>query len=67
MTDQEIKEETFLLEKQKVAALVSISKSLGILSTLISEIDRKEWGERIEYYLAEWYKTIEKKPEKGVL
>lgn len=66
MTDQEIKDETFLLEKQKVASLVSISKSLGILSAWIGNIDKDEWGERIEFYLAEWHKTIEK-PKKDVL
>lgn len=48
-----------LLEERKVQALEKISKSLAILVLWFEEIDKEEWGERIQYYLAEFL-------EKGV-
>ena len=49
------------LELRKVRALEKIAKSLDDLTIWFEEIDKKEWGDRIEYYLHEWHKTI--KPE----
>jgi len=43
-----------LLEERKVQALEKISKSLAILVLWFEEIDKEEWGERIQYYLAEF-------------
>ncbi len=48
-----------LLEERKVQALEKISKSLAILVLWFEEVDKEEWGERIQYYLAEFL-------EKGV-
>ena len=58
MTDDEL-----LLEERKVKALERISQSLNILTNRVDEIDKDEWGERIEFYLAEFHKKITKKDE----
>ena len=47
------KVEEALLEERKVQALEKISKSLAILVLWFEEIDKEEWGERIQYYLSE--------------
>lgn len=56
MTEQEFK-----LEERKVKALEKIAMSLDDLSIWFEEIDKKEWGDRLEYYLAEWHRTIKPK------
>lgn len=55
-------EKALLLEERKVAAiekiadsvdhLESISNSLDVLSLWFEEIDKDEWGDRIQFYLA---------------
>ena len=57
MTDKE----TYELELRKVMALEKIGNSLDALTIWFEEIDKDEWSERIQYYLAEWYKTIKPK------
>jgi len=47
------KVEEALLEERKVQALEKISKSLAILVLWFEEVDKEEWGERIQYYLSE--------------
>ena len=49
-----------LLETKKVKALEKIANSLDALTVWFEEIDKDEWGNRIQYYLAEWHKTIPK-------
>jgi hypothetical protein len=56
------KVEEALLEERKVQALEKISKSLAILVLWFEEIDKEEWGERIQYYLSEFLEKGE--PEK---
>lgn len=46
------------LEEKKVAALESIANSLDALTLWFEEIDKDEWGERIEFYLAEFHKLV---------
>ena len=53
--------EEFELEKRKVKALEKIGNSLDALTIWIEEIDKEDWSARIQYYLAEWHKTIESK------
>jgi len=52
------KVEEALLEERKVQALEKISKSLAILVLWFEEIDKEEWGPRLEWYLSEWHKKI---------
>lgn len=58
-------EET-LLEERKVKALEKIGSSLDALVLWFEEIDKEEWGERMQYYLAEFLSRtpeLEKEPE----
>jgi len=45
-----------LLEQRKVKALESISNSLDALTLWFEEVDKDEWGDRIQFYLAEFMK-----------
>ena len=56
MTKEE-KEKT-LLEERKVKALEKIAASLDSLTLWFEEIDKKEWGDRIEYYLSEFHEKL---------
>jgi hypothetical protein len=51
-------EEMLMLEMKKVKALEKIANSLDALTVWFEEIDKNEWSERVQYYLAEWHKTI---------
>ena len=55
--------ELLLLEQRKVKALEKIGNSLDALTVWFEEIDKEDWSNRIQYYLAEWHKTIEKNIE----
>ena len=57
------KVEEALLEERKVQALEKISKSLAILVLWFEEIDKEEWGERIQYYLSEFLEKGESEKE----
>ena len=52
-TDQNL--ESMVLETRKVKALEKIANSLDALTIWFEEIPKKEWGERIAYYLYEFY------------
>lgn len=43
-----------LLEERKVKALEKIAITLDGLTLWFEEIDKEEWNERIQYYLAEF-------------
>ena len=49
-----------LLEERKVKALEKIGKSLDALVLWFEEIDKEEWNERIQFYLAE---ILSRQPE----
>jgi hypothetical protein len=53
-------DEMLLLETKKVKALEKIANSLDALTVWFEEIDKDEWGNRIQYYLAEWHNTLPK-------
>jgi hypothetical protein len=57
MTDEQKSE----LELRKVKALEKIGNSLDALTIWFEEIDKKDWSDRIEFYLAEWYNTTKPK------
>jgi len=56
MTDEEL-----LLETRKIKALEKIANSLDALTIWFEEVDKDEWSNRIQYYLAEWHKTVKPK------
>ena len=53
--------EELLLETRKVKALEKIANSLDALTVWFEEIDKEEWSNRMQYYLAEWHSTIKPK------
>ena len=56
MTADEIK-----LKEREVKALEKIANSVDALAIWFEEIDKDEWSNRIQYYLAEWHKTTQPK------
>lgn len=55
--------EKLLLEERKVKALERIALSLDSLTIWFEEIDKEDWGERIQYYLAEFHKMVPEEEE----
>ena len=53
-------EEQNALEIKKVKALEKIANSLDSLTVWFEEIDKDEWGNRVQYYLAEFHNKIVK-------
>ena len=43
-----------VLEERKIKALEKIANSLDALTLWFEEIDKDEWGPRIEWYLSMW-------------
>jgi hypothetical protein len=54
-------EEELLLETRKVKALEKIANSVDALAVWFEEIDKDEWSNRIQFYLAEWHETTKNK------
>jgi hypothetical protein len=51
------------LELRKVKALEKIANSVDALTIWFEEVDKKEWSERIQYYLSEFHNnTLPKDP-----
>jgi hypothetical protein len=61
MTEEEKYAEERTTELRKVKALEKIANSLDALTIWFEEIDKDEWSNRAQYYLAEWHKTTEPK------
>ena len=57
-TKAEKEQEELLLEQRKVKALEKIANSMDALTVWFEEIDKEEWSDRIQHYLAEWHKSI---------
>lgn len=57
-TKTEKEQELLLLEQRKVKALEKIGNSLDALTIWFEDIDKEEWSNRIQFYLAEWHNTI---------
>jgi len=51
-------EEELLLEQRKVKALEKIANAVDSLTVWFEEIEKDEWSNRIQYYMAEYLKTI---------
>ena len=54
-------EEELSLEKRKVKALEKIATTMDALTVWFEEIDKDEWGDRIQWYLAEFHKNTQPK------
>ena len=51
-----------MLEERKVKALEKIANVLVALTLWFEDIDKTEWSDRMQWYLAEYYsKYVEKK------
>ena len=59
MTDEEL-----LLEQRKVKALEKIATTLDAFTVWFEEIEKDQWSDRIQWYLAEWHKTTQNPLEK---
>ena len=57
MTEQE---ELLSLENRKVKALEKIANTMDALTVWFEEINKDEWSDRLQYYLAEWHNTVKK-------
>ena len=53
--------EASILEERKVKALEKIGDCLDSLTMWFEEIEKDDWGERVEFYLAEFHKLVPKK------
>jgi hypothetical protein len=50
--------ESIVLETRKVKALEKIANSIDALTVWFEEIDKKEWGERIAWYLYDFHNIL---------
>jgi hypothetical protein len=58
-------EDTLLLEERKVKALEKIANVLDALTIWFEEIEKSEWSDRLQWYLAEYYtKFVEGEKQK---
>jgi len=53
----------FLLEQRKVKALEKIANSIDALTIWFEDIDKEEWSQRIQWYLAEFHRLVPKEEE----
>jgi hypothetical protein len=67
MSTKQEKDDTILLEQRKVKALEKIANSLDALTIWFEEIDKDEWSNRIQYYLAEWHNTVKQPGEEPTI
>ena len=51
-------DEMLLLETRKVKALEKIANSIDALTVWFEEINKDEWSQRLQWYLAEWHSTV---------
>ena len=54
MATKKVDDSTQIFEERKVKALEKIANSLDALTIWFEEIDKDEWGPRIEWYLSMW-------------
>ena len=53
--------ELLMLELRKVKALEKIANTMDALTVWFEEINKDEWSDRLQYYLAEWHDTTKPK------
>jgi hypothetical protein len=54
-------EEELSLEKRKVKALEKIATTMDALTVWFEEIEKDEWSDRLQWYLAEFLKNTKPK------
>jgi len=54
MSDNKKDIEALLLEERKIKAIEKIANILDNLTLWFEEIDKEEWNERLQFYLAEF-------------
>lgn len=59
ITKEEREEELYKLEQRKVKALEKVANSLDALTIWFEEINKQEWSDRVQFYLAEWHKMVQ--------
>jgi len=59
------KVEKEILEERKVKALEKIASSLDALTLWFEEVDKEDWGDRIQYYLSEFHKVVPKEEDES--
>jgi hypothetical protein len=57
----DLAQEQIILEERKIKALEKIAVSLDALTLWFEDIDRNEWSDRIQFYLAKWLELQEQK------
>lgn len=50
--------ELLMLELRKVKALEKIANTMDALTVWFEDINKDEWSDRLQYYLAEWHNTV---------
>lgn len=53
-TTKKVEDSAQILEERKVKALEKIANSIDALTIWFEEIDKDEWGPRIEWYMSLW-------------
>ena len=49
-----LEQEKLILEERKVKALEKIAVSVDALTLWFEDMDKDEWSERLQFYLAKW-------------
>ena len=56
----QLSKEELMLKERKVKALEKIANVLDALTLWFEDIDKEEWSNRIQWYLAEYYEKYGK-------
>lgn len=54
-----------IIEERKVKALEKIASSLDALTLWFEEIDKEDWGDRLQFYLSEFHKLVPKEEDES--
>ena len=60
----QLSKEELMLKERKVKALEKIANVLDALTLWFEDIDKEEWSNSIQWYLAEYYEKYGKKEDK---
>ena len=60
----QLSKEELMLKERKVKALEKIANVLDALTLWFEDIDKEEWSNRIQWYLAEYYEKYGKNEDK---
>lgn len=56
-------QELMILEERKIKALEKIAVSLDALTLWFEDIEKDEWSDRLQFYLAKWLELRENEAE----